>query len=325
MDGTRTVTSARLLISGHDWVGVLDFATGVSTVRVMPADYRFEGAAVLGSDQPIRTFGLSWHPQFGILVACHERIGRLSPGLDHVGFLGVTPLWYMTHAIAVRGDVLYTCNARIDVLGVHDLASGDEQFVEIGTGTVIPNPQERKPLRDGYQYDRHHPNAVVVSDEQVFLLVHPVGAAGVGSEVRAYDRESLALVSRVVLDERPFGLPYAHDLAIVAGEFIWCDTSRCQVRTTDGRASERLGDENVFLRGLAVDDRDVYVGLVARRGSGFETSQIVRLRSDDLTEVERLDVPFPVEVCTVRIADGLDLGHPGAGPAPLDPLLPLRG
>lgn len=309
--------TGRLLVSGDDSVGVLDMDSGTATVAVMPDVYRFDNALALGSDQFVRTFGLSWHEHFGVLVACHERVGRLGQKLDHLGFLEITPLWYMTHAIAVREDVLYTCNARIDVLGVHHLFSGVEKFVDVGTGEVVPDPQHLKPLRDGYEHDRHHPNAVVVSDDHVYVLVHPIRPHGVGTEVRVLDRDELTMVERLSIDERPFGVPYADDLAIVGGTFLWCDTFRCRVRGSDGRSSAALGDDTMFLRGLAVDDRHAYVGLVTRRGISTVVAQIVRLDLADLAEVCRFDVPFGVEICTIRVIDEFDHGHPGAGIAPL--------
>ena len=305
----------RLLLSGDELVGELDWGTGATRVASMPDGYRCDAALELGSQQAIRTFGLSWHGS-RVLVACHERVGLLARDLTHRGFLDISPLWFMTHAIAVRDDVLYTCNARIDVLGVHDLASAEERFLDVGDGRLVSNPQHLKPLRDGYEHDRHHPNAVVVSDDQVFVLVHPIGESGMSSAVRVFDRKSLAPVGELVLDERPFGVYYAHDLAIAHGVAVWCDTFRRRVRTSDGRSSEALGDDTAFLRGLAANDTDVYVGLAARRDAGTRTAHVVRLDALTLSEIERVAVPFPVEICTVRILDGPDHGHPGVGPPP---------
>jgi hypothetical protein len=306
-----------LLLSGDDSLGLLDWASGATRLVSMPDVYRYDGALALGSQQAIRTFGLTWHGAH-VLVACHERIGVLDCHLTHRGFLDISPLWFMTHAIAVRDDTLYTCNARVDVLGVHDLAAGEERFVDVGACRVVPNPQHLKPLRGGYEHDRHHPNAVVVSDEHVAVLVHPVGESGVASEVRVFDRKRLVPVGRIELDERPFGVYYAHDLAVTDdGVVMWCDTFRHRVRASDGRSSDPLGDDTAFLRGLAVNDTDVYVGLAARRGSEVPTAHVVRLDARTLSEVERVAVPFPVEICTIRILDGPDHAHPGVGPAPV--------
>lgn len=309
----------RLLLSGDDSVGVVDWATGATEVVRMPPAYRFDGAAALGSQQAVRAFGLSWHEPAGILVACHERVGVLDPDLAHVGFLAISPLWFMTHAVAVRDGVLHTCNARIDVVGVHDLASGEERFLDVGRRCTVLNPQHLKPLGDGYRHDRHHPNAVVVTDDRLYVLTHPFDASRIRSEVRVFDRTSLAPVLTVDLDERPLGVPYAHDLAVVDGTILWCDTFRGRVRASDGRSSEVLGDETTFLRGLAADDSWVFAGVVSRRGTPAPQAFVVRLDASTLAEVDRLAVPFPVEICAVRIADGPDHGHPGAGPAPLSP------
>lgn len=309
----------RLLVSGDDSVGVVDWATGTTRVVAMPPAYRFDGAAALGSQQAVRTFGLSWHGPAGVLVACHERVGVLDPDLAHTGFLDISPLWFMTHAVAVRDGVLHTCNARIDVLGVHDLASGEERFVDVGRRCTVANPQHLKPLTDGYRHDRHHPNAVVVTDEHVHVLVHPFDASRMASEVRTFDRTTLAPVGTAVLDDRPLGVPYAHDLAVVGDAFLWCDTYRGRVRASDGRTSAVLGDETTFLRGLAADDASVFAGVVSRRGTPDPTASVVRLDPSTLAELDRLAVPFPVEICAVRIADGPDHGHPGTGPAPISP------
>lgn len=309
----------RLLVSGDDAVGVVDWATATTEVVRMPPAYGFEGAAALGSDQAVRTFGLSWHRPAGILVACHERVGVLGPRLDHRRFLDISPLWFMTHAIAVRDGVLYTCNARVDVVGVHDLVSGDERFLDVGRRSTVPNPQHLKPLGDGYAHDRHHPNAVVVTDEHLYVLTHPFDASRVWSRVVIFDRVTLAPVGTVDLDERPLGVPYAHDLAVVDGSVLWCDTFRGRVRASDGRSSEVLGDGTTFLRGLAVDGSWLFAGVVSRRGTPAPTAHVVRLDASTFEEVDRVAVPFPVEICAVRIADGPDLAHPGAGPAPLSP------
>lgn len=317
------VPALKLLVAGDDRVGLVDWASGDASARELPAVYRFDGAAALGSQQPIRAFGLSWHAALGVLVSCHERVGVLGPDLTHERFLDISPLWFMTHAIAVRDDVLYTCNARIDVIGEHDLASGAERFLHVGKRRTIPNPQHVKPLRDGYEHDRHHPNAIVALEDEVFVLTHPVRDDGVGTEVLVLDRSTLQPVDTVPLDERPFGAPYAHDLAVIDGparHVLWCDTYRCSVRSSDGRSSGRLANETTFLRGLAADSEDVYVGVATARtstGTAERDSWVVRLDASSLGEIERVRVPFPIEICTVRIADGADFGHPGAGPAPI--------
>lgn len=307
----------RLLVAGDDRVGIVDWSSGATRIVQLPETYRFEDAPALGSQQVIRAFGLSWHGPAGVLVSCHERVGVLDHDLAHRGFLDISPLWYMTHAIAVRDGVLYTCNARIDVLGVHDLASGEERFLDVGTRRTVPNPQQLKPLSHGYEHDGHHPNAVVVSEEQIFVLTHPFDDSHMSTEVRVFDRATLQPAGEIGLDERPLGVPYAHDLAVVDGSVMWCDTFRRRVRTSDGASSPTLGDESFFLRGLAADETDVYVGCVSRRGSAETSASIVRLDRSTLAEIERLAVPFPVEICAIRLVDSEDLAHPGAGPAPI--------
>jgi hypothetical protein len=222
----------------------------------------------------------------------------------------------MTHAIAARDDLLYTCNARVDVLGVHDLASGEERFVEVGSGLLVNNPQHLKPLASGYAHDRHHPNAVVVHNGLITVMVHDFDDEGATTSALVIDESTLSVVDRVRLDDRPLGVPYAHDLAAVDGGYLWCDTFRCRVRHSDGRSSPRLGDESIFLRGLAADDHDVYVGATSVRGGG-SIAEIVRLDTTSLREIERRPVPMPVEICTVRIASGLDHAHPDVGGAPI--------
>jgi hypothetical protein len=158
---------------------------------------------------------------------------------------------------------------------------------------------------------------VVVSEERIFVLTHPFGDSRISSQLRVFDRSTLESTGDVDLDERPLGVPYAHDLAVVDGSVIWLDTFRCRVRSSDGRSSASLGDSTTFLRGLAVNDTDMYVGHVSRRGAVAPSASIVRLDMSTFVEVERLPVPFPVEICAIRIVDGVDLAHPGVGPAPL--------
>jgi hypothetical protein len=305
-----------LLICGDDAVGVLDIEDGGTYMSALPSQYAFDSAPALGSSQRIRAFGATWHRNTGILIACHERIGILDQGLRHSGFLDISPLWFMTHAIAVRDDILYTCNSRIDVVGEHNLRSGHERFLNVQDCEVVPNPQGLKPLKSGYEHDSCHPNAVVVSQDSVFVLVHPEILNGVSSEVRQFDRRSLAWISTVKIDERPNGTFYAHDLAFANNVWLWCDTYRCQVRASDGRESARLGDCNYFLRGLAVGREDIYVGLVTRRDLKLCRAFVVRLDLASYVEIGRIEIPFR-EVCTIRIVDGYDSAHPGVVPAPL--------
>lgn len=300
----------KLLVSGHESIGVVDWSTGSQAAVRVPDDFFFHDAYLASCQQPIRTFGLTWNDT-SILVACHERVGCFNRHLEHTGFADISPLWLMTHSLAYRDEVLYTCNSRVDLVGVHDLASGGERFLDVVSGHIVGYPKNIRPIVDGYRYDSHHPNAVLVTDEIVYVLVHAIDRQRLVTDIRAFDRDKLVLRDQLRINARPVGSPYLHDLALRDGVFYWCNTHLCRVESSGGQVSDTLGDASMFLRGLALADGDIFVGLATRKGPALADQDvcIVQLDRASMREVRRERIDFEVEICALRLLDAYDYGH----------------
>lgn len=300
----------KFIISGHDSIGVLNWEKNSLEIRQMPASYVFNDARLADCNQPIRTFGITWD-QNSLFLASHEKIGVLDHSLKHVRFLEISPLWFMTHNLTYDRGVLYSCNSRVDIIGMHNLIEGCEQFFHVAKNQLVVSPQDIKPLLHGYRYDYNHPNAILVTKGEIYILVHYMAGDSFKSEIRVLEKNTLTIKERFVINiHKEYGF-FLHDLALNDGVFYWNNTHSCRVENSLGEISDKLGGPSTFLRGLAMNQDTVFVGLATRKQHFVRCSDmwIIQLDSRTLSVIEKRQIDFQVEICALRLLDEFDFGH----------------
>ncbi|HYW54905.1 MAG TPA: DUF4915 domain-containing protein [Dongiaceae bacterium] len=209
---------------------------------------------------------------------------------------------------------------RLDgVQAVHDVAWDGQDIVVVSAWHnavrwFTPAGDVVREVRYAGPNDNWHVNCITRRDGEWYATMFgPVGPLGRSSAAR---NEAGRLVRLTTGDEVVGGLTAPHTPRWLDGLWLVCNSGRGELLAVDeaGARVARRADCGDWTRGLAWDDRFMYVGTSRRRTAlePFARAEVVVLDRDSWAIVERIALPaqelYDLALVTPQLLDGLRRG-----------------
>ncbi|MFN4260121.1 MAG: hypothetical protein ACK4RK_12565 [Gemmataceae bacterium] len=210
------------------------------------------------------------------------------------------------HQIRFHGGLLWIVNGRAPELLAVDPRSR-RLVVQLPLADMVP-AEWQHPAPPEHPEDRFHFNSLFFTEDRLFVLAHNWDEGSFVLELSHAGPETALAMPRVARMYPHLGRN-SHDVYWDGERLLVLDSGGCRVLTSDGQAGVFGSTETRggFLRGLAVDDRFLYVGQGsfsdARADRMNGASWLVILERPTLRPLAMLDVgPFG-NTCDLLLLD----------------------
>ena len=125
-----------------------------------------------GHQLPFRPYGVDYDSDY-IYVVCHEKMVLFDKqNFEYVKNLNVK-LFVNTHQMVKQNNVLYICNTTNDSIGVYDIQTGEQHFIDMKSKSLTDkvvesfNPNNERLLLT--EHDEYHISSLTVYDNKVYF------------------------------------------------------------------------------------------------------------------------------------------------------------
>lgn len=186
-----------------------------------------------------------------IYVVSNDRLAQYNRQYQFESMVDV-PLFVNTHDIIKDKDMLYVCNTSVNNIGIYNLKTKENKFLDVSTFKFVDTPQA--PTHKG-ELDINHVNSLFNAGDKIWFCLHNQG-------------KKLSEYGYIVKDTLEVNLVFSagmcsHDIEIVENTLYTLSTNTGELieinLITGSLSSYKLNNSN-FIRGLLYIEGKLIIG-----------------------------------------------------------------
>lgn len=201
---------------------------------------------------PFRPFGIAIDDV--IYIASNDRLGKFDKTTYEFTELVHVPLFINTHQILKDGNILYTTNTSTDTIGIYDLETKENKFLDMKTLKFVDKVVTPK---HASEFDTTHVNSLYDAGDKVWFCLHNHGS----------DKSKFGWIDKKTLETKFIfkAGSCCHNILIIDNKLYTLSTlgRKLLIVDLDTLAYHEYPIENgtkMFLRGMEVYDNKLIIG-----------------------------------------------------------------
>jgi len=215
-----------------------------------------------------RPFGIAVDEH--IYIASNDKLGKFNHDYEFQSLIDV-PMSLNTHQILKDGNMVYACNTSVNNIGIYDLNTGINKFLDLNTFTIVDSFEQPEHVDT---HDLNHVNSLFDDGDKVWFCLHNGGKKT--SQHGYFDKKTYEVkivveaglcAHNIIIEDNDF-----YTLSTRTGEFVHVDLQ------TNQHDRYKIVDDGIFMRGLdRWQDKFIIGGSVNFKASDSKSSCLLIL------------------------------------------------